>query len=594
LKNLFLLALIVLVSSCYFEPDGVSFTSVPKPTKEGATVNIETTDTIYVSKNTDIYYDIKLPAGAYLRSVKATIRDFEYDGYQSNDHFTLNPFTIGTGTYKLKVEYKWATGTGSLADKNGLETLSLWREITVIIDVDPPPTIQITIDTLNGALTLHWKPYIKWNFVSYVIYKEFAPENNYPYSSRTPIVISDSTTNQWTDPDYIGGYVRYRIETQAASTSYGEIKSYHWMPTATFEVLNGKAVVSWEKPKFYAPPQTMILKEGYSDEIVVNQIVYSSSKKLSLGVPVKYVITLKATDPINTIRVSLNAYLGTAYPSPSVMPLFYNSTQSLYYSYGVVAMDKDLKYLSKNNTAGGGYIFKNQDNTRMLAFVGTPANDKNYFYELNPVSLAPFNAFNLSAAYSNARVANGDMYTNYAAKLTLGNNGLIAFSTDKNGVMVLALPDYHQIYSRNISNKAFIISPTGNYLFDESTIYKYNGSSFETYSNAINTTNLSDAIFINNDNLVLLYKNLRVKIINIKDLTVIQDIAISISDMHLYYDDISGKIICGTGTDYYLIDPDTGSSKYFVANFNTRLINGKLFSFNYQSNTVYSIDYQSL
>jgi hypothetical protein len=575
----------------------VSFTSVPKPTKEGATVNIETTDTIYVSKNTDIYYDIKLPVGTYLRSVKATIRDFEYDGYQLNDHFTLNPFTIGTGTYKLKVEYNWATGTGSLADKNGLETLSLWREITVIIDVDPPPTIQITIDTLNGALTLHWKPYIKWNFVSYTIYKEFAPENNYPYSNRPPVVILDSATSQWTDPDYIGGYARYRIETKAASTSYGDLKSYYWMPTATYEVVNGKAVVTLEKPKFYAPSLTMTLKEGYSDEITINQVIYTSLKKISLGLPVKYVIALNAPNPINTIRVSVNAYIGTAYHAPSVNPMFYNSTQSLYYGDAMVVMDKDLKYLSTSNTTAVGSIFKSQDNTRIITFVPTPANDKNYFYELNPLSLAPFNPFNLSTGYNKARVANGDTYTNYAYKLTLGNNGLIAFSTDKNGVMVLALPDYHQVYSRNISNKTFVISSTGNYLFDESTIYKYNGTSFETYSNAINTTNLTDAIFINDDNLVLLYKNPNnIKIINIKDLTVLQEIKISISDMHLYYDDISGKIICGTGNDFYLIDPDTGSSKYFVANYHTRLINGKLFAIDAydQSKTFYSLDYQSL
>ena len=406
----------------------------------------------------------------------------------------------------------------------------------------------------------------------------------------------DSATSQWTDPDYIGGYVRYRIETKAASTNYGDLKSYHWMPTATYEVVNGKAVVSWEKPKFYAAPLTMILKEGYSDEITVNQVIYTSTKKLSLGIPVKYVITLKATNPINSIRVSVDAYIGTAYHAPTVYPLLYNSAQALYYGGGMVVMDKDLKYISANSTFGYGPIFKSQDNTRILAFVPTPANDKNYFYELNPLTLAPFNAFNLSTAYNKARVATGDTYTNYASELTLGNNGLIAFSTDKNGVMVLALPDYHQVYSRNISNKSFIISATGNYLFDESTIYKYNGTSFEIYSNAINTTNLSDAIFINDDNLVLLYKNEKIKIINIKDLTVLQDFYLSISDLHLYYDDISGKIICGTNTDYYLIDPDTGSYKYFTAHYHTRLINGKLFTVNAydKPSTLYVMDYQSL
>jgi hypothetical protein len=599
-KHLCFPLLFLLTTSCYFEPDGEYLVN-PIPTDfSGVTLDLETMgDTVYLTDYTTIRYSFNDYPDAPLVGVAALLNGtIIYNGGTEGSIF-VDPFSFGTGTYKMSIELTAQSNSGSLADKYGLEHVQLKYDITAIISVDLPDAAIITsIDSLNGKLNIHWTPFTKRNFNAYTITKFCSTDNYYYAICDTPITITDSSASTWTDDYFVGGYVQYRIDITASNrTVIGTARQYNYLPLTSFEMVDKKAVIHWSKPKFYANTTSVALvnlKNGSTE--TATDTVYHTGVTGTFGYEDnRFQITFHSEQNSRSYTFTVPFYVGEYHFYPEVQAYLYNVSAMRYYGIDKInghvlhVFDSNLGYLPVNNTwpinIPFGYMSEN--GAYLLTYL--PDDPGRPLFRLNTGTLDPSDEFSLAEHFGGT--VNGTLEfcpssigIRYA--VSVGNNGFIALKA-ASASHVLSLPDYNEIYSAPSMSGPFLLSTSGTYLLQADKVYAFNGSTFVAYG-TINTTALTDAQFDADDNLILSYSDNTVRIVSIATLSVIRSISIPLSDFYTLYDPATNRLLCGQATNYCLIEMQTGELRPFQSTYNATLANGKIFARN--DATTYAID----
>lgn len=301
LPGIRIITLLFAASACTYTPDETFFKEVEQkqPTAnitldnvpqgqdiyldDGATFSLNIQTTVTVSK-TEVFIDTK------------KIAEFN----SGAGSFSIGLEDLKTGSYELKIVITTNSGTGSLADKSGTETVQLWKTWPLVIDVDPPPVPVLTQTEQNGFVKLSWTPFTKKTFKSY----------NFSISSpgHQNITITDPNKTSFIDSAYLVGYRTYSISTSTnRTTSYGnliEVSSQQEI-TMALNSADTSIAVSWRKPKFPGNFKDVVIMEGTTErKVVTNANDTTATVKLEsalFGAPSTVVARINARYPAATV-----------------------------------------------------------------------------------------------------------------------------------------------------------------------------------------------------------------------------------------------------------------------------------------------------
>jgi hypothetical protein len=590
MRRLLLLSLILL-SACYFEPEGDFFNEIPERDYSALSIDLNAaSDTIYLSIITRFEYNTKT-ADFTVVGVIAEVGTREvYRGQGGGEGvFFLDPNQFATGTYTLTLSVIVQSGTGSLADKLNAEIVQVWREFVLIMDAEQPQQVTITtLDTTKGNIIVNWNSYKKWNFQSYTLVKEYSRDNYY-YETTDYVTIDSHNDTSWVDSNFVGGYVRYRIDiTAAGKTTRSDVASYSWLPESSFTVDNAKVNFNWEPPLFYANVKETILYSPYPPyinfEAVSSSLTsYSIDTPLELGEIYGIILRYESNNPNQSLQFQLKAFIGKQYFFPHSQPTLFHPTNKLYYGYTALnggvnsIMDQDLNFNSMVYWNPAYYVRKISLNGQFFISLEVIGNGF-AFYDTNPESLQLSNQYQL------------DGYINY--DLSVSNNGLIAFSSFK-GTFVLDWLNKNMIFSTTIVGEQVQISPSGKYLMIGKNIFKNQSGTFQ-FHGSVTIDFLTRAVFNEADELIVSYYDGTLKLWDITNFSLVATVQTPISNAwSINYDPVSKRVLITDFRAHYLINFQTGSVNKIVSdNYNVTLLNGKLFApLKGQLETFVAIDY---
>jgi len=261
--------------SCAYEPTGLNFKDITK-TQPQATFtlnNYSDDDTIRMYQSSNFQYDI---TASNVKDNGVTVKlgnNLIYTGSTSGN-FWIPTNLLVTGTTTLKIEFTVYSNTGSLADKLGEETVQLWHQWAVIIDVDIPPAPVVTFSEENGFLKVNWTPYTQPNFKSYTVVRSGL------FPTSTTFIITDPKKNFMIDSAYAGGTIgMYDIHasTNAQSGSVGS-GQYFEHPDVHFDyrISDTTLSIQWSKTRFPSARKNVVITDTFQPRFQIDQATDTS------------------------------------------------------------------------------------------------------------------------------------------------------------------------------------------------------------------------------------------------------------------------------------------------------------------------------
>ncbi len=172
------------VKSCEFQPHDIPMADTDKPPDTGPPLMLNLNnyhDTIKIGYLTNFQYSVT-GAGNRILSVNISIGDKVIHEYTSDDprtfSFTLDPMGYPDGKYHLNIRIATSTGSGSIADRVGLEGYLYELDWPLVIDTKiPQGPYFITLEKVHNpeGVKLSWKKFNHPNFIRYVILRQFIP-----------------------------------------------------------------------------------------------------------------------------------------------------------------------------------------------------------------------------------------------------------------------------------------------------------------------------------------------------------------------------------------------------------------------------------
>ena len=254
----FRLFVLLVVFACDFKADEEVFTNIPQPSSAGLSLNLENIveATIQLKEKTTFHYTIEAADKQLIGSTVHLNDQLIWTTNFASASFDLDPATLATGNYTLKIQFETTTKSGSMADKLGLERFVIWLQKTVIVDhtvpIDPgdPGAITITsVENIDNTIRVHWKEYSSFNFESYQLERTDVDSNGNIVNGMifSPQQIATETSQH--DYTYVGGKSEYRIKLVADGTTYTSppfIYEHPYQPELSYKLLSGGAVkINW-------------------------------------------------------------------------------------------------------------------------------------------------------------------------------------------------------------------------------------------------------------------------------------------------------------------------------------------------------------
>ncbi len=190
-KLVFYFLLLILVSCQYELPKDKYFNTITQttPTAVISLTNYNNNDTIYIYQPTQFQFSVT--ANVTITEVDVILGSITLASFASQSgSFNLSSYNWTPGISSLKIQFTSKTGSGSLADNLGKETVTLWRSWVLVVDVSPPPIPKLSISNVNGFAKLSWTPFKRSTFLQYLFYTGH---------SNTPVTIKDPNVTNYVD-----------------------------------------------------------------------------------------------------------------------------------------------------------------------------------------------------------------------------------------------------------------------------------------------------------------------------------------------------------------------------------------------------------
>ncbi|WP_188499720.1 hypothetical protein [Pontibacter amylolyticus] len=294
--------------ACDYTPSGSHFEEVSPQVEVIGDIeldNFPSQDTLMLRGSVNLNFNVSLP-GRTIYSVELLLGKNSLGVTSSaTGGRLLQTSEYADGYYTLQLNVLGNSGTGSLADKSGVEGVQVYRTWVVYIDNTPPKPVTLTsVKAEGGSLKLEWKKYRGTGFQKYEIHRIY-PGLVYGILTAT---ITDPNQTTWFDEDYLGEQISYRVVTRVNGYYYdlasNSIPYFYPKP----HVLG--STISPEKELTITFSSTPFTTNFGSYELTLN-----SNRVITLTNPKDTVVTI----PANIFGEELHATLATysrSYPSP--------------------------------------------------------------------------------------------------------------------------------------------------------------------------------------------------------------------------------------------------------------------------------------
>lgn len=226
-------------SGCKYAPTDTYYRELPPPDSMNMLIslnNLAPDDTIQAAGIVQFQY--KISSGKYQVHEVHFLLDSQpvYVSTESADKFTLNTEEYINGRYAFSMEVITGSGTRSMADKLGAETMMVKHTWMLMIfnasDTEPfPPDnskpAEISdISPKDGRLVITWSRFNGLHFHAYQLVKltidQYGMYQQQIIAGRNYSI--DDTT--WVDSSYVGGTIVYKVHTVQQYDGYE-----HWLPS---------------------------------------------------------------------------------------------------------------------------------------------------------------------------------------------------------------------------------------------------------------------------------------------------------------------------------------------------------------------------
>ncbi len=328
-----LLTTISLFVACEYEPTGSNFVEL-NPPEENIPVaislnDVNPSDTIYLYQNTS--FSIKTYSQKDLLETTVLLDDQEYKRFFGNSSsFNMSPDQLSEGVHKITVKAIFSSGTGSLADKMGLEGYMgevSWN-ICVIRDPQNYFVVGYRIND-DGFLEISWKNVVPESLISY--YTVHAG-----LTQSSDIIINDATQKSFIDSGYVCGSGYYEVTTHFNDglSFIQRLSIVKPEPAISFEDLGlDNLRIYWTRPfangRFILREGNTTIASGIHDTTIIIPQVFGQTRQFTLE-------TRPQNAAYDNFHNKFTAYgsfrLGTYLDLPN-WPLYaYNKTDNIIYS----------------------------------------------------------------------------------------------------------------------------------------------------------------------------------------------------------------------------------------------------------------------
>lgn len=341
-----LLILVILSSgwliSCEFQPHNIPDDNIEKPADEGPPIVLNLNDyhdTIKIGWITDFNYSIsgttnKILAVEISIGVKV-IHEYLADNQQTFS-FSFDPVTLPDGNYNLNIKIISSTGSGSIAERFGVEGYLYDLDWPVIIDkAIPEGSYNIAFEKVHNpeGLKLSWLKFNHANFVKYIIYRQYRliQQEPIPIAEITDPNLSYYIDNSFWEGQDVSYFVRiitpYGYHNGNFSTFRDEligVLSADWHNDGTLDV-------SWIKAQNLETFASYYVFTSFADTPMESYLIEDPDENhvtfldagFAYGINIYLAIVPKGLDVTDYKNLRLSKY--THY-TPAQIPLFFVSS----------------------------------------------------------------------------------------------------------------------------------------------------------------------------------------------------------------------------------------------------------------------------
>jgi hypothetical protein len=285
MSRLFLL--LVLLSSCTYEPDGVPITHIKPANPPIVNVSFNSMsekDTIKIYEPSYINYSIDAEPDKIVRvSIDfAGVTIISDAGVAGSIDFSGT--LLKSGTNKLTIRVVSASGSSSFADKVGEETFSFEKSTMVFVDANPPTPPIFNLSNENGILKVSWTPYSKPNFVKYILYI-----TDEVRKGPLQVYIWDKEKSFYLDEGYFGGYnVEYKVEVESTTgkvLSSPILRSDSFTMNGSYNPVDSTVSMAWDIADFPGTfKEYLIVENGIITKSITDFNIHSIKFKPNIAV----------------------------------------------------------------------------------------------------------------------------------------------------------------------------------------------------------------------------------------------------------------------------------------------------------------------
>jgi len=353
LRFLSIVSLLILFLSCKYTPTDLYYKELPEPTPPNFSVDLNEyseSDTIHVIGVTQIHYRFEQDRGEFiqLRILYDTTEILKRNDASGN--IVITPEENDQSLHLLTFELTTTSGTGSLADVAGGEYFVSYLGWYLNIDTAPPGGINIlpiSQNPVSNAPILSWPEYSRANFESYRVMRKISSDNEF----RQIAELTNSSSNVYTDQNYIGGNVEYRLGTEGSGfINYGDPIPFSGEKSSieTSEPAGNSLELTWTQnpyPGAFGSYTLHTFEDGYGPND--NNLIFESSSisdtsftddEVPFGNTYHYLLNTQSTNDPNSFTLdTLSVTTGIDFPqfsSEDLILRFSNPEFSYLYSEG--------------------------------------------------------------------------------------------------------------------------------------------------------------------------------------------------------------------------------------------------------------------
>ena len=250
--NVLFLFLLCTLASCDYPLNDEDFVVVQPPAPE-CPIDLNLMgegDTLFLFNRTTLQYDFNT-YGLIIRDAKIRLGSKVIELHSTQGEFVLDPDDFPPGYDTLTLTLISNSGTGSIADKVGVEGYLVEKKWIAVIDNRPPPQLDLHYSiNENGFLAISWNSARQYNFRKYQLNRH----GNSAYTSRHIYAVSDTVI---VDSCFTGGEVNYTlgvgVQTDAQFEMVSDLEIIAPMPELNFELIDVEELrIWWNKSRYPA------------------------------------------------------------------------------------------------------------------------------------------------------------------------------------------------------------------------------------------------------------------------------------------------------------------------------------------------------